>query len=217
MICIGLIFAFSINLAEAADQKDGFISSFGSGAIKVRLYADYFCGPCSRMEPKADPIVNDLVKKSVVNITFIDAPFHKFSSLYTKYFLFILNEKKNFNYALSARSMLFDAAKESQAEREKIEEHLKKKGIKPKPFDPKPIDAVTENLIETEKIEEYLKKRKIKFKPFDVKPVFSVLERFMREDNIDSTPACVIEREGKKEVFKGVDDVLKALESLKTQ
>jgi hypothetical protein len=72
-----------------------------------------------------------------------------------------------------------------------------------------------ENLTEAEKIEEYLKKKGIKIKQFDVKPVFSVFKNHLEADNINSTPTCVIERNGKKEVFKGGDDILKSLESLK--
>lgn len=182
LILVGAIFFYNNGIAEAVDAKNNFITSFGSGNVTVRLYADYFCGPCGALEPKAEQLVRSLVKKNVINITFIDAPFHKFSSLYARYFLFILNEKKDFAHALSVRPILFDGA--------------------------------GKNLTEAEKIEEYLKKKGIKFKPFDARPVFIVFEGYLREDKIDSTPTCVIERNGKKEVFKGGDNILKALESL---
>jgi protein-disulfide isomerase len=170
-------------VAAPPDHATGIMTSFGVGKIKVTLYSDYFCGPCRSMDSMIDPVIKTLVQNNMISITFIDAPFHKFSSLYAKYFLFILKEKNDFNYALSARGILFDMAKE--------------------------------NLTEAEKIEEYLKKKGIKIKQFDIKPVFSVFENNLKLDNINSTPTCVIERNGKKEIFKGRDDILKSLENIK--
>ncbi len=171
-------------VAASPDQEAGIMTSFGAGKIKVTLYSDYFCGPCRATEPVIEPVIKTLVQNNTINITFIDAPFHRFSSLYVRFFLFILKEKNDFNYALFARGILFEMAKE--------------------------------NLTEAEKIEEYLKKKSIKTKQFDVKPVFGVFENRLKTDNISSTPTCVIERNGKKEIFKGRDDILKSLESLKS-
>ncbi|MCX5814518.1 MAG: thioredoxin domain-containing protein [Proteobacteria bacterium] len=183
-IFIGSIFIYSACVAAPPDQQaTGLMTSFGTGKIKVRLYSDYFCGPCRATEPRIEPIIKRLVQDNTINLTFIDAPFHKYSSLYARHFLFILKEKKDFIHALSVRALLFDMAKE--------------------------------NLTETEKIEEYLKNKGVKIKPFDVKPLFSVFEGYLREDNIDSTPTCVIEHNGKKEIFKGGDNILKSLEGLK--
>lgn len=182
-IFIGSIFIYNACVAAPPDQTTGFLTSFGNGKIKVRLYADYFCGPCRALEPKIDLVIKRLVQDNTITITFIDAPFHKYSSLYAKHFLFILKEKKDFHHALTVRALLFDMAKENLAEAEKIEEYLKNKGVR--------------------------------IKPFDVKPIFSVFESYLRGDDINSTPTCVIERNGKKEIFKGGDNILKSLENLK--
>jgi hypothetical protein len=42
--------------------------SFGHGKVKIRIYTDYFCGPCSQLEPKLEGVLANLVKdrKSVV-------------------------------------------------------------------------------------------------------------------------------------------------------
>jgi len=118
--------------------KANLLTSFGTGKTQIRLYTDYFCGPCSSIEPKLEKIIPDLVKNGTVSITFIDTPIHKYSGLYAKYFLYILNEKKDFNYALLARAILFEAAKNKVTEKEKLEKYLKSKGIRFKPFDIKP-------------------------------------------------------------------------------
>lgn len=182
LVVVGIIFFSTACPAQSAQVKDETITSFGYGAVRVRLYTDYFCVPCKAVEPRIDALLKGLIRKNLINITFIDAPFHKFSSLYARYFLFILNENRSFEHALSAREILFEAAKE--------------------------------NLTEAEKLDEYLKKRGIKFSPFDVRPVFVFLERSLREDKIDATPTCIIERNGKKEMFKGGDNIIKALEGL---
>jgi hypothetical protein len=176
-------------VAWAAEARNENIASFGTGKIKVRLYTDYFCVPCRAAEPRIEAVLKTLVTKNLINVTFIDTPFHRFSSLYARYFLFVLNENRNFEHALAVRAFLFEAAKDGASE--------KKDGAS-----------------ETERVEEYLKKKGIKFAAFDAKPVFVNFERYLREDNVDATPSCVIERGGKKEILKGGDDIAKALESL---
>jgi thiol-disulfide isomerase/thioredoxin len=139
----------------------------------VRLYTDYFCKPCSALEPKLEPVITDLVKKRVITMTFIDTPVHKETTLYAKYFLYILNEKKEFKHALRARSILFEAAKQKITDSKKLEAFMLQKGMK--------------------------------MKPFDVKSTFGVLSSYLNEDNIKSTPACIIENKGKKERYAGAD------------
>jgi thiol-disulfide isomerase/thioredoxin len=182
LVFAGLLFFCAICTAQSTRGRDEFITSFGTGKVKVRLYTDYFCVPCRAVEPRIEALLKNLVKKNLINITFVDTPFHKSSSMYARYFLFTLNENRNFEHALSVREALFEAAKENLSEMDKLEDYLKKKGIK--------------------------------FVSFDVKPVFLNLERSLREDNIDATPSCVIERNGKKDVFKGGDNIVKALEGL---
>ncbi len=126
--------------------------SFGNGKIKVRFYADYFCGPCASIEPVTEAKVADLVKRNVINITFVDAPFHTHSSLYARYYLFILNERKEITQILAARAALFEAAKANIAERDKLEEFLKKKGIAFKLFDERPTLGTFEGYMREDKI-----------------------------------------------------------------
>lgn len=164
--------------------------SIGNGKIKVRLYADYFCGPCRAAEPKVEPLLTDLVKRHIITVTFIDAPFHPYSALYTKYFLFIYRERKDLDHILKARNVLFEAS-----------QGRPKEGMK----------AVTDAL----GLEEFLGKNGIRFKPFDVTPVFQVFDEYLREDKISETPTCVIINGGKREAFKGGVNIVNALTGLK--
>ncbi|MDR2017687.1 MAG: DsbA family protein [Syntrophobacterales bacterium] len=190
ILTVSLVFCLSAQEKNLplpnADQPP----SMGTGNIKVRLYADYYCSPCRAFEPKAEPVIADLVKRNIVTITFIDTPFHKYSSLYTRYFLYIFHEKKDPAYLFRARNVLFEASKEN---------------VK------KSIYSITD----PKKLEEHLGKNDIHFKPYDVTPVFTALEGYLEEDKIMETPSCVIINGDKKEFYKGGANILKALSSLK--
>jgi len=112
--------------------------SFGNGRVHVRIYSDYFCNPCSKLDPEIAKPVADLVRKNAIQVTFVDTPVHQHTTLYARYFLYALNEKKDIDYANKVRHALFQAAALNITEREKLEEHLKKSGIKYKVYDPTP-------------------------------------------------------------------------------
>jgi len=153
-IVIGFILFLVLFKGTAAPvyAADTLIPSFGNGHVQVRLYTDYFCKPCNALEPKLEPVINDLVKRGVITITFIDAPVHKETTLYAKYFLYILNEKKELNYALRARAVLFEAAKQKITDSNKLEAFIKKKGIGFKPFDVKLTFGIFSSYLKEDKI-----------------------------------------------------------------
>jgi thiol:disulfide interchange protein DsbA len=152
-ILFALFFEGAVTPLYAGDMPGAdFITSFGTGKTKVRLFTDYFCEPCSALEPRLEQIIPDLVKKGTVSLTFIDTPIHKYSSLYATYFMYIINEKKDFNHALRARAILFEAAKNKISEKEKLEEFLKKRGIGFKPFDVKPTFSLFNKYFQEDKI-----------------------------------------------------------------
>lgn len=132
--------------------EDALLPSFGNGQIKVRLYTDYFCNPCRALEPKLEPLFRSLVKKSVITLTFIDTPIHSQTTLYAKYFLSILNENNDFDNALRARSVLFEASKENITDYEKLDSFMKKKGMRTRLFDPKSTFGVLSSYLKEDKI-----------------------------------------------------------------
>jgi protein-disulfide isomerase len=76
------------------------------------------------------------------------------------------------------------------------------------------ISAAAENIRDTAKLEERLKDKGVPFKAFEVKPIFTFLAAQLQSDKVEATPSCVIERDGKKELFVGDGDIIKALERL---
>jgi len=142
------IFSFSLFITTIAlfvlvggytHGQDMPFPTYGSGAIQVRIYTDYFCPPCRAMEPAVEAVLRDLIKKNVIRLTLVDTPFSRNTPLYVRYFLYALNAKNNVDHALRVRNILFDAATDKQfSTKENIEELFKNKGIAYTVFDAKP-------------------------------------------------------------------------------
>jgi thiol-disulfide isomerase/thioredoxin len=129
---------------------DTVVPSFGSGPIRVRLYTDYFCGPCSSLEPQIGKSIEELVEKKIIRITFIDTPIHQETKLYARYFIYICSEQKDFRKIMSARHILFEAARNRITDPEKLEAHLAKNGISFKRIDVKPTFDVLSGYLREE-------------------------------------------------------------------
>jgi thiol-disulfide isomerase/thioredoxin len=178
-----VLLSLATGSAEQVLPGDPEIVSFGTGSIRVRLYTDYFCGPCSRMEPKVEELLSNLIKRKVITLTFIDTPVHKMTPLYARYFLYILNSDRSLKGTLRSRAVLFDAAKDKIEDKDVLEDYLKRNGVR--------------------------------FQEMDVRPLFASLSALIQEDDVRSTPTCVIIRDGKKSVFSGEVEITKALKSLR--
>jgi len=136
LILFAMFFKGSVTPAYADDLS---LPTFGNDPVQVRLYTDYFCSPCRDLQPQIEPIIRELVNKNTVTLTFVDAPMHPETVLYARFFLYVLNEKKDVELALRARSVLDEAAEKDITVQEKLESHLRAGGIKFKPFDTKPV------------------------------------------------------------------------------
>lgn len=168
---------------ETAGGQENPLPSFGSGTIKVRLYTDYFCSPCRDMESDLEPLLLDLVKDGSIHLTFVDLPTSQHTALYARYFLYALGEKRDFDSALQARRILFEAAGRRVADKNQL------------------VNLLAE--------------KKIGLKPVDLNPVFILWNRYLQEDQIRSTPSCVIVHGDLKETHVGGLEVIKALEILR--
>ena len=126
--------------------------SFGNGKVKVRIYTDYFCGPCSALEPRLENMLVQLVKRDTANLTFIDTPIHAPTPTYARYFLYILNEKSDFDYVLRMRAALFEAAKANITDKEKLEQYLHKNQVRFKQFDTKATFTALQRYIDEDGI-----------------------------------------------------------------
>jgi thiol:disulfide interchange protein DsbA len=184
VVFFGIIYMLILHgMIAPAHGESEILPSFGNGLIKVRLYTDYFCPPCRDMEPSIEPILLKLVKEGVIHLTFVDFPTSQHTTLYAKYFLYSLGEKRDIDSAIQARRTLFEAAEKRVVDKNQM------------------VDLLAE--------------KKIGLKPIDLAPAYNLWNRLLQEDQIRSTPSCVIVHGDLKETHKGSIEVLKALENLK--
>jgi uncharacterized membrane protein len=177
-----LFFSGSATLTYAAGPP---LPSYGKGPVEVRIYTDYFCGPCRAEETEVMALITELVDKTLIRVIFIDTPIHKETILYAGYFLSALNAKEggDLHQAVTLRAALFEAAVEKITDKEGLELFLKKKGIA--------------------------------LRPFDTAPVFKIFSNYLNEDRINSTPSCVIIGPRGKQTLVGREDTVKALRNLR--
>ena len=153
-ICLLVVFArpaFGQSIPGATQNNLPF-PSYGIGKVIVRVYADYFCPPCRAVLPELVPLLVDLVKSKKATVVFVDTPIHKDSQLYARYFLYALNKKNDFEYALRARSVLFEAAGNKISGKAALEEFLKGKGIGFTHFDATPVLKKLNSLLQEDKV-----------------------------------------------------------------
>jgi thiol-disulfide isomerase/thioredoxin len=135
-IFVGLPFA-AIGNAEKQNQP---VPSYGSGPIEVRLYTNYFCGPCRAMEQDVEPILKELVRKNAIRLILVDVPFDEKTDLFSKYFLYAIKSNNDLEYDLRVRNILFEASTDNGVTLQPhVEALFKKKEIPFSPFDAVPI------------------------------------------------------------------------------
>jgi len=150
IVIIGFIFFTALS----ARGEEAPFPSYGSGAVQVRIYTDYFCPPCRAMEPSLEPVLRKLIKKNLITLTLVDTPFYPHSALYARYFLYTLNKRNNFEHALKVRNLLFDTAADGQiTKNEEIENLFKNKKIPFSAFDPRPAFDRFNTLLKEDNIE----------------------------------------------------------------
>lgn len=151
---LGLIFFFFSfsGSTHPTYAEENFIATFGAGPATIRLYSDYFCGPCRAAEPGIETLLSDLMDKKAVRLTFVDTPIHKETPLYARYFLYIMNENRSFSRALRARTVLCEAAGQKITTPAALEAFLAKKNIRFRQFDVTPIFKTWENFIKEDGI-----------------------------------------------------------------
>ncbi|MCX5828577.1 MAG: thioredoxin domain-containing protein [Deltaproteobacteria bacterium] len=151
LAAISIVFFLTSGYARGDEMP---FPTYGAGAVQVRIYTDYFCPPCRGMEPALEPMLRDLIKRGMIQLTLVDTPFSKYTPLYARYFLYALNAKNDFEHALLFRNTLFDAATNRHfTTKERLEEIFKGKGIPWQAFEPKPAFDRYNSLIKEDNVD----------------------------------------------------------------
>jgi thiol:disulfide interchange protein DsbA len=181
---VGAAILVSIMMSAAGlNAQQNPFPSYGSGPVEVRMYSDYLCPPCQKLEPVVEPLLGKLIKKKNIKVTFVDVPMHGASPLYARYYLYALKSSNSAEIALHVRSVFFRIAEE--------------------------LDAATKD-----QLERALAGKNIGYTVFNARPVFDLYNTLIGEDQIDTTPTCVIIRDGRKDKITGSAAIAKALEGL---
>jgi protein-disulfide isomerase len=101
---------------------------YGEGPKEIRLYTDFFCGPCSRIEPELEKKLLTLVEDGKARVIFVEVPLHRHSSLYAAYFQAMRRADGDIRQAIEDRNLLFAAARQKLETPESLEKFLKKAG-----------------------------------------------------------------------------------------
>jgi thiol:disulfide interchange protein DsbA len=147
---INLVNATQIQSNTASDEVK--LNVYGTGPILVRMYSDYFCPPCRSIEKEVETIIEELVKKGIIRVCFIDAPIHKLTPFYVRYFLYAVKDNNDLRYALFVRKALFEAAGNRIEQKEDLEAFLTSRGISFVVFNVKPYLEKMNLILQEDKI-----------------------------------------------------------------
>jgi thiol:disulfide interchange protein DsbA len=148
-----LIFLFLVfGPLTPVSAADPLLPAFGEGAVEVRIYTDYFCGPCRAEEQEVIAAVRELVAKNRIRVVFIDTPLFPETVLYAGYFLAAVNAKREFGQAVTARAALFEASGLQIRGKSELEGFLAKKGLEMRPLDTAPVFALFSKYIREDRI-----------------------------------------------------------------
>jgi hypothetical protein len=131
-----VLLAFFQSIPLKIETKGQTLPSFGRGDVKVRIYTDYFCGPCREVEPAAETMLYKLVRIDRINLTFIDVPIHHYTPIYTAFYLSLAQREKGLDRVLLIREALFRAAEKGIEQEKTLGDYLDSQS-----FDVKNVDV----------------------------------------------------------------------------
>jgi len=129
IIALALLLTVLCTVAQSWGQSLSMTPAFGAGRTQVRLYVSYFCPPCRALEPQAAPVLESLVRRNVITLTFVDVPSNKTSVEYASTFLKAVHGKQDIGTAMAARKLLISAAENGIKEKSVLESYLKGRGV----------------------------------------------------------------------------------------
>jgi thiol:disulfide interchange protein DsbA len=152
---LGFVFltAFFQSIPLKIDTGRQALPSFGRGDVKVRLYTDYFCGPCREIEPAAEQVLYELVRKDRINLTFVDMPLHRHTPVYTAYYLSLAQRERGLDRVLRIRKALFRAAEKKIQQDKGLSEYLDNEGFDVRGIDEKTSSAETSGYLQEDEVD----------------------------------------------------------------
>jgi thiol-disulfide isomerase/thioredoxin len=150
LAAVTAVFCASDSQADDTLKPNNAFPSFGTGPVEVRIYTEYFCGPCRDMKPHLEPVLRELIEEGKIRATFIDIPMPR-AVPYIHYFLYALNYDNTMEHAFKVRGILFDLAGK-QGKAEDIRLSFKENDISYSPYDLNPVLVKFNELLKTDAI-----------------------------------------------------------------
>ena len=147
-------FAFNGSATPAYDEERVSVPSYGNGSWELIIFTDYFCPPCQRAEADLKSVIEKLLSRGNVQVTFVDFSGHPpQSTIYAKYFLYAARAEKGYKNSMMARDALFTLAIQNNIKTEAaLGKALKDQGITLKVFNHKLVFNEWKKMIDTYKI-----------------------------------------------------------------
>ena len=124
------VLAFSGSTSPVYAAESSLPAVYGSGSNEIRIYTDYFCGPCQGMEGDAEKLLDQIIAAKKTRVLFIDTPIHKeVTPLYARYFIYATRQDNTYDRAKIVRKALIAAAKENIVTETALINYLKAKNI----------------------------------------------------------------------------------------
>ena len=148
------LFITFISPAPAADTDKGNIPSYGQGPREVLIFSDYFCPPCQALEPKLEPVLDELYQKGNVKIPFVDTPMHKETLLFARFYT-MPPRRWRLRGCNACHAVLFALAGKENVFwiDERIEETFRKEKIAFTPFDFRTVQPELNRLIREHRVD----------------------------------------------------------------
>lgn len=150
---VTFILAFSGSATPVYAAGRVYVPAFGKGPVHVRLYTDYACEPCQKLETRAEPLLEALVRQNKIRLTFIDTPIHPETKLYVKYYLYVLRESQTLASAFRIRTLLVEAAQKKVRDPAELEAFLAARKVSVHPVDVTPTLEVFLGYLRTDRIQ----------------------------------------------------------------
>jgi hypothetical protein len=149
---ISLSFLFFSISVDAAEKPK--VPSYGSGPVELIIFTDYFCEECPSLEKELEAVLDKLLAKGEVKITFVDIPItgNLSSPIFTKYFLYATQSETGYANTLQARKFILKMAGQNTITEGAIEKTFKTGGIAFKIFNYKPVLIESKILINRHKV-----------------------------------------------------------------
>ena len=150
------VIAFTGTTTPSYAAEQTFPAVYGQGPVEVRIYSDYFCPPCQSLEERSEKLIDRIVAQKKARVVFIDTPFHQWTPLYARYFLYATWNEPGFERAMKVRKLLFSAAKADIKTETGLINYLKSNGIR---------FSLTRTNEYFQALDRYLKEDKVRFTP----------------------------------------------------